>query len=127
MGISTFDSRASLPGCPILNVAEIVRSQPHSSSATLGGVDFGLSGDAPDLLSRVIPTRADHREGDDLRSGEPALSEVEGDLVLNVCMDGVKNESKWTARKHERAVERFSPAVDLAHSSQTGLEWATRR
>jgi len=30
----------------------------------------------------VIPTGGDHREGDDLRSGEPALSEVEGDLVF---------------------------------------------
>jgi len=33
----------------------------------------------------VIPTGEDHREGDDLRSGEPALSEVEGDLVFSVC------------------------------------------
>ena len=33
----------------------------------------------------AIPTGEDHRESDDLRSGEPALSEVEGDLVFSVC------------------------------------------
>ena len=45
---------------------------------------FGLSGDVQSSNS-VIPAGANHRESDDLRSGEPALSEVEGDLVFNVC------------------------------------------
>jgi hypothetical protein len=35
----------------------------------------------------VIPTGVDHRGGDDLRSGEPALSAVEGDLAFSVRTD----------------------------------------
>jgi len=33
------------------------------------------------LPNSVIPTAADYRESGDLRSGEPALSEVEGNLL----------------------------------------------
>ena len=66
----------------------------------------------------VIPAGTDHRGGDDLRSGEPALSVVEGDLVLNVCIGSVEIESEWTARKRERAAGRLCPAVELPHSSQ---------
>jgi len=33
-------------------------------------------------INSVIPTGANHRESGDLRGGEPALSEVEGDPVF---------------------------------------------
>jgi hypothetical protein len=41
---------------------------------------FGLSGDVHNLADSVIPTGADHRDSGGLRSGNPALSGVEGDL-----------------------------------------------
>src|SRR5689334_2226761 len=43
---------------------------------------FWLEWESLHLPSSVIPTRADYRESGDLRSGEPALSKVEGILLL---------------------------------------------
>ena len=78
-------------------------------------------------LNSVIPTGANHRDSGDLRSGEPALSEVEGDLVFEWssfrhyatgCDGPVEILSEWTARKRERAEARLCPAVKLPLSSQ---------
>ncbi|HEY3975585.1 MAG TPA: transposase [Candidatus Sulfotelmatobacter sp.] len=38
----------------------------------------------------------------------------------------VEIESEWTARKRERLEGKLSPAIELPHSSQRGLEWATQ-
>jgi len=37
----------------------------------------------------------------------------------------VEMESEWTANKRERAAGRLCPLVELPHSSQQRLEWAT--
>jgi hypothetical protein len=88
----------------------------------------------------VIPIETDHRGSGNLRSGEPALSEVEGDLLwlrhtglcerpeeeawssfrhyATGCEGRVEIESEWTARKRERAAGKLCAAVELPHSSQ---------
>ena len=43
------------------------------------------------------------------------------------CEGRVEIESEWMARKRERAAGRLGPTLELPHSSQSGLEWATRQ
>jgi hypothetical protein len=45
--------------------------------------------------------------------------------VFNYCIECVI-DSEWTARKRERAAGTLCPAVELPHSSQNRLKWATR-
>src|SRR6266478_7360219 len=76
----------------------------------------------------VIPTGTDHRGGDDLRSGEPALSKVEGDLVF-VCLHrmggdrvGVHVTETRTSGGKTLSSRRTAPT-----QAKAGLEWATGR
>ena len=74
----------------------------------------------------VTPTGTDHRGGDDLRSGEPALSEVEGDLVFNVFIGwggdrvGVDGTKTRTSGGKTLSSRRTAPT-----QAKAGLEWAT--
>ncbi len=65
-------------------------------------------------FNSVIPTGTDHREGDDLRSGEPALS-----LSWRSSRNGRRENAK------ERR-EDFVQRQNCPTQAKTGLEWATR-
>jgi hypothetical protein len=71
--------------------------------------DFVQPSNCADLLNSVIPTGADHREGDDLRSGGTLCF-----LWGRTRRDRLGIDDTKTAR----AAGRFFPTVELPHSSQ---------
>src|SRR5437879_6179847 len=95
---------------------------------------FWLEWGCSDLLNSVIPARADHRERNDLWSGEPALSLSKGTLYLSAAVFATMRqdvrtvviESEWTPRKRERAMRSSVQLENCPTQAKTGLEWATR-
>src|SRR5437660_9266163 len=87
---------------------------------------FWLEWGCSDLLNSVIPARADHRERNDLWSGEPALSLSKGTLYLSAAVFATMRQDVrdrgdrvgMDAAKARTSAAKFCPAGKLPHSSQ---------